>query len=96
MIAEAGDAASCLSGDGRAQPHVLILDVNMPGGGPDVVRAVRRICPTVQIMVFSSGTSRRLRSEMLTVGADDYVIKTGRLRPLLDGLNRAADRITTH
>ena len=95
VIAEACDAASCLHLVGLTRPDVLILDVNMPGGGPQVVRAVKQLCPTVQILVYSSSTNRRSRPDMLAAGADDYVIKTGRLQPLLDGLHRAADRITT-
>ena len=95
VVGHAEDGSSCLEQVRATRPDLLILDVNMPGGGPEVVRAVRRIRPTVQIIVFSSGTNRRV-SKMLAAGADDYVIKTGRLQPLLDGLNRAADRITTH
>lgn len=95
VIAEAYDAASCQDLVGQTRPDVLILDVNMPGGGPQIARAVRQLCPTVQIMVYSSSTNRRSRPDMLAAGADDYVIKTGRLQPLLDGLHRAADRITT-
>ena len=94
VTAEARDAASCLHLVGQTRPDVLILDVNMPGGGPDIARAVKQLSPTVQIMVYSSSTNRRSRPDMLAAGADDYVTKTGRLQPLLDGLHRAADRLT--
>jgi DNA-binding response OmpR family regulator len=30
---------------------------------------------------------------MLDAGADDYIIKTGRIQPLINGLERAASRL---
>ena len=95
VIGEADDAVSCLDRLRETRPDVLILDVNMPGGGPEVARAVKHILPHVQILVFSSSTHPRAQPEMLHAGADDYVVKTGRIRPLLDGLDRAAHRVST-
>jgi DNA-binding NarL/FixJ family response regulator len=95
VIGEADDAVSCLDRLRETRPDVLILDVSMPGGGPEVARAVKQILPHVQILVFSSSTHPRARPEMLHAGADDYVVKTGRIRPLLDGLDRAAHRVST-
>jgi hypothetical protein len=41
---EACDAASCCAVD-RTPPDVLILDVNLPRGGPQVARAVKQLSP---------------------------------------------------
>ena len=95
IACEKGDADSCLRRVNQSRPDLLILDVNMSGGEPEVVRAVKRICPTMQILVFSGRSTRGVRAASLAAGAADYVVKTGRLQPLLDGLHRAADRITT-
>ncbi len=94
VVGEAWDGATCLAHVREVRPDILILDVNMPGGGPDVARAVRQALPAVQILVFSGCIDRRVRRSMLDAGADDYVGKTGRLQPLLDGLSRADDRLT--
>ena len=61
----------------------------MPGGGPDVASAVRDSCPGIYILVFSGRHSRRLQMSMLDAGADQFVLKTGRLGPLVEALDRA-------
>jgi DNA-binding NarL/FixJ family response regulator len=43
----------------------------------------------MHIVVFSGHQEARVRDAMFRAGADQYVVKTGRLRPLLDALNRA-------
>ena len=89
----AADGASCLEQVRDTRPDVLILDVNMPGGGPDLARAVKQLSPATQILVYSSNTTPGSEQHMRAAGADDYIVKTGRTRPLIDGLTRAADRL---
>ena len=43
----------------------------------------------MHILVFSGRQDARLQREMLRAGADQYVVKTGRVRPLLEALDRA-------
>jgi DNA-binding NarL/FixJ family response regulator len=91
LVGEAADGAACLDRLPSVRPDILILDVNMPGGGPRVPRAAKMIDPSLHILVYSGRTDDLLRQEMLSAGADEYVVKTGRLRPLLDALGRAHD-----
>ena len=90
MVGEAIDGDSCLHEIRAVQPDVLILDVSMPGGGPQLAKAAKEINPATHIMVFSGRRDARLQQQMLTAGADQYVVKTGRLRPLLEALERAS------
>jgi two-component system nitrate/nitrite response regulator NarL len=87
VIAEATDARTCLIALQLTEPDVLLLDYNMPGGGPGLVRAVRELRPGTYILVFSGSTSAE--QEMLAAGADAYLAKTGRLGPLLAALDLA-------
>lgn len=89
VVGEATDADSCLDHVRQFLPDVLILDVSMPGGGPHVATLARGIHPAMHIVVFSGRQEPRVQKEMLSAGADQYVIKTGRLRPLLEALDRA-------
>ena len=89
VVGEATDADSCLDRIRLDRPDVLILDVSMPGGGPQVAQLARQIHPTMHIVVFSGRQEPRVQKEMLTAGADQYVVKTGRLRPLMEALDRA-------
>ena len=45
----------------------------------------------MHILVFSGIRDNQMQREMLMAGADEYVVKTGRLRPLLEALDRAFD-----
>lgn len=95
VVGYARDARSCLDGLAAWLPDILILDVNMPGGGPEVARAAKGISSNLHIVVFSGQCGEGVRQEMLTAGADQFVLKTGRLSPLIRALHRAhagADR----
>jgi CheY-like chemotaxis protein len=89
VVAHAIDDVSCLQRVREVRPDVLILDVGMPGGGPDVARSAKLLHPGMHIMVFSGRQDARMQREMLLAGADQYVVKTGRVRPLLAALDRA-------
>jgi DNA-binding NarL/FixJ family response regulator len=92
VVGEASDGLSCLQRVSETRPDVLILDIGMPGGGSHVASAAKELRPGMHILVFSGIRDNQVRREMLLVGADEYVVKTGRLRPLLDALDRAFDR----
>lgn len=89
VVGEAVDGTDCVAAVRLAAPDILILDVSMPGGGPDVARAVRKIRPTLHILVYSGSPDVRVRQNMLDAGADQYVVKSGRVQPLLDALELA-------
>jgi DNA-binding NarL/FixJ family response regulator len=92
VVGEAADATSCLRCVQDTRPDILILDVSMPGGGPPVARAVRSLHPTMYILVYSGRSDLRVQRDMLEAGADHYLLKTGRLGPLVQALDRAAGR----
>lgn len=93
-VGEAGGGDDCLAQLADLRPDVLILDVNMPQGGPAVARAAKEILPDLRIVVYTAVRDARIETGMREAGADDYVVKTGRLIPLRDALHRVleADR----
>ena len=91
VVGEAVDGATCLDQVRATAPDILILDIGMPGGGPHVATAARALQPALHILVFSGIDDPAVEHRMLSAGADDYVVKTGRLRPLLEALNRALE-----
>jgi DNA-binding response OmpR family regulator len=58
------------------QPHVAVLDVNMPGlDGFEVLAAIRREAMPVRVILL---TARQSESDIIrgfTLGADDYIVK---------------------
>lgn len=87
------DGPSCVQRVEEARPDLLILDVNIPGGGPQVPRAVKAIDPGIFILVFSGRTDMEMQRDMLSAGADEFLVKTGRLAPLVLALNEAYEQI---
>jgi DNA-binding NarL/FixJ family response regulator len=66
------------------QPDVVVLDVNMPGGGG--IRAAREmaiVAPGARIIAFSAFEKTLIRKTMLSAGASAYVSKSGNIRELL-------------
>ena len=89
VIGEADNGTDCLELIRQRRPNLIILDVSMPGGGPAVARAARELDPELHIIVYSGRNDRSTQSAMLEAGADEYVVKSGRLRPMMDALDRA-------
>ncbi|TVR70548.1 MAG: DNA-binding response regulator [Spirochaetaceae bacterium] len=59
----------------RESPHLVILDLMIPGiGGLDVARAIRRHSP-VPVIILTALAEEQDRLTGLDLGADDYVVK---------------------
>jgi DNA-binding NarL/FixJ family response regulator len=72
--AQDGDAAIALVAD--VQPHVLVLDVNMPGkSGLDVTRELRAAGVSVRILILSMHDEPEYVLQAVRSGADGYVLK---------------------
>lgn len=88
VVGVAADGTGCLEGLRRERPHVLIQDVSLPGGGRSLTASVRAEHPDLVIIVFSAHAEPAVLRGMREAGADDYVVKTGRLAPLREALLR--------
>jgi DNA-binding response OmpR family regulator len=86
------------------QPHLLLLDINMPAmSGVDVLREVRQRGMDIPVVMMTAYGSEAIAVESFSLGADDYLIKpfdtataARRLRQLIDGyrLKRSRDQLT--
>lgn len=88
IVAEAWDVASCGQVVQHLRPDLLVLDVNIPGGGPAAARLVKAIRWSTVIVAYSGRSEPHIREEMLDAGAGEYVLKTGRIGPLLAAITR--------
>ena len=89
VAGEACDGPGCLEQVRLIRPDLLILDVSMPGGGPHVASGARQLNPGMHILVFSGREDAATSRSMLDAGADQYVLKTGRLKPFFAALDVA-------
>src|SRR5262245_9934204 len=61
---------------GKGTTDVVLLDLTLPDGeGPDTIRRLREVGPTVPIVVLTSADERELPLQTLEAGAQDYLDK---------------------
>ena len=70
--------------DGRAAiaevkeigPHIVLLDIMMPGmGGIDTLKEIRRIDPKVGVIMVTAISDQQLGKRAMELGAFDYITK---------------------
>ena len=78
------DEASLLEGAVRLRPEVAVVDVSLArDSGLGWLRAVRRRCPDLKIIVLSVHDEESVRSAALAAGADAFVLKRAIVTDLL-------------
>jgi two-component system response regulator NreC len=76
MVAEAHDVASAASEVQGKHPHVLVLDLSMPGGSSiEAIGTLRERAPGTQIVVMTMEESPVFAQRALAAGALGYVSK---------------------
>ncbi len=86
-------AEEAISLIGLSHFDTVLLDINMPGmGGIAACRAIRRIAPTLPILMLTVRNSVDDKVEALEAGADDYITKPFAIRELVARVNAAIRR----
>ncbi|HWB88522.1 MAG TPA: response regulator transcription factor [Acidimicrobiia bacterium] len=77
IVGEAGDASAAVDGILATGPELVVLDVNLPGGGgSSVIEHVRPHRPEIKFMALTVSTSRDDVVRMMEAGVDGYITKT--------------------
>jgi DNA-binding NarL/FixJ family response regulator len=76
LVAEAGDADEAIAMAVEHRPDVVLLDIEMPGGGGlRAARVIRAALPDARVLALSAHSDDATRQEMVAAGADGYVVK---------------------
>jgi len=87
VIAEAGTADEAIRSAEKFAPHVIVMDLGMPGGsGLDAIRIIRQKGLPVRIVVLSMHSGRELVIQVLQVGGDGYVPKSSAHTDLIQAI----------
>ncbi len=74
-VREARDAASLLAQLGQHLPHLIVLDLQLPGlGGMEVCRRIKRY-GDIPIIVLTALDDEDMKLEVLDLYAEDYILK---------------------
>jgi DNA-binding NarL/FixJ family response regulator len=91
LIGEAGDGLEAVQLVERLQPHVLVLDLMMPGlNGLEVTRQVSQRSPQTRIIILSMHANEAYVLEALRNGAAGYVLKDSSVTDLVQAVREVA------
>jgi DNA-binding NarL/FixJ family response regulator len=77
IVGEADTSVSALRHAADLQPHVILLDIRLPGEtGVDLVRRMRQTAPDAKILMLTSFDDREYVMGALRAGAHGYVLKS--------------------
>src|SRR2546430_17507081 len=84
QVVEADVGSEALRQIEHSRPSVVLLEVTLPdAAGFDVCRELRKMDPSVPVIMMSSRSDEIDAVVALEIGADDYVTKPLRLRELV-------------
>src|SRR5688500_17472770 len=93
VVGEADDGASALELVEAVQPHVVLMDLRMPGmDGLSATKALRESVPNVGVVILTLYDDPATRSLALEAGAVAFVGRHESCEVLLDALRQAAAR----
>jgi len=76
VIAEAEDGRTTIQLATKLQPHIVIMDIAMPGlNGIEATREIIGSLPKVKVIALSMHSEKRFVGEMLKAGACGYLLK---------------------
>ncbi len=75
LAGSAADAEEAIRLATAQRPHVVVLDVRFPGGGPYTAEQILRAVPGVRVLAFSAYGDQGPRTEMAAVGVAGYLVK---------------------
>ena len=91
VVAEAGDITTVVRHVHGHAPHVLVLDLQMPGGSSiETIRRLRDLVPDTEIVVLTMEQSPAFAQRALETGAVGFVLKDRADTELPVAVRRAA------
>jgi DNA-binding NarL/FixJ family response regulator len=75
VVGEAADGVAALALARDMAPALVVVDVRMPGGGPDLVRALCGLQHRPQVVALSAASDAATWSPVLIAGACGYLRK---------------------
>jgi DNA-binding NarL/FixJ family response regulator len=78
IIGHAADARAATQSIRNLKPHVVILDLHMPGtSGFEVLRNIKRERPKIIVMILTNHADNQYQKMCLAAGADFFLDKSG-------------------
>jgi len=75
LLGQGMNAAQAVELYDRLRPDLMLVDLNMPGGGLEAVAATRRMHPDAKVVVLSSYEGDEVVHRAIQAGAAAYLLK---------------------
>lgn len=75
VLAEGGSAIEAVRLCGEHNPHLVMLDISMPGNGIEAAREIAQRSPATSIMMLTASEDGESTMNALAAGARGYVVK---------------------
>jgi len=70
------DGETAVSKTKEVRPHIVLLDIIMPGmGGIDTLKEIKKVDPAVGVIMVTAVVDEKLAKRALELGAYDYITK---------------------
>jgi DNA-binding NarL/FixJ family response regulator len=76
VVGQAADAEEAILLAGSVEADVCVLDLGIPGGGPDLVTELRAARPRLRILVFTMQRPEQTALRVLSLGASGFLGKS--------------------
>lgn len=91
VIGEADNGVTAVAQAERLAPHIVILDLDMPGGdGMSALKELQRSAPAVRVLVLTMHSERERLLPLLEAGARGYLTKEAASRDLVEAIRVVA------
>src|SRR5262245_14242275 len=91
VVGEAADGREAVAAALRLRPHVVLMDLGMPGlNGVDATRQIRREAPETFVLVLSMHASEEHVRPAIRAGATGYLLKGSGLSDLVAAIRAVA------
>jgi two-component system nitrate/nitrite response regulator NarL len=97
IVAQGTTAAEAVELSCRLLPDLLLLDINIPGGGLNVIQEVAGACPITKIVMLTASEAEDDVLAALKAGARGYIVKgvsARELTSILRGINAGEAYVT--
>ena len=91
VVADATDAPTAVELALMHQPTIVILDVDLNGGGVEATRQIRTKLPQTEVLVLTVQDSEEIAREVLSAGAHGYLLKTEGASKVIDAIDALRD-----
>ena len=90
VVGEADNGEIAIANVANAQPHVIVVDMTIPGlTGLDTIAGLTERCPTARIVVLTMHDNTFMMKQALQLGARAFVLKSSADREIIQAIREA-------